>query len=236
MNASNRRGAAGPQQEAAGQPWETAVQDRLLLSLARHAQPAGDDGRRRFTGQADPPLGVTGLEQAQLLALELHEYGFEAVYSSDLQRSAQTAAVLAEHMGVPLRQEPRLREIDTGRWEGLTAEEARGLYPTEYAEREADLLGYRFPGGESFRQLEARVVQALDDIGGQGLRRVAIVAHLGVNRVLLCHLTGRPLERIFDLKQDYCAYELVWLSRALGPSNLSAQPRSSAPPSGSGGR
>ena len=142
---------------------------------------------------------------------------FDAVYSSNLQRSLQTAGIIAagagptprNDTGPPVRPEPRLREIDTGLWEGLTAEEARLAYPREYAEHERDLVGYRFPGGESFRELQRRAVAAFQDLLTANATSILVVAHRGVNRVLLCYFLGLPLDRLFSFKQDYGCINLV---------------------------
>ena len=99
--------------------------------------------------------------------------------------------------------DPRLREIDCGLWEGLTREEAAARYPTEYAERERDVVGYPFPGGESFLDLRARVLPALGHIFDEGAARVLVVSHLGVARVLLCEFGGKPLTDLFSLQLDY---------------------------------
>lgn len=105
--------------------------------------------------------------------------------------------------------DPRLREIDAGRWEWLTAEEAAARFPADYKERERDLVGFRFPGGESFRDLRERVVPAFVDIVDRGGANILIVAHLGVNRVLLCEFLGLPLEELFSIKQAYGGLALL---------------------------
>ncbi len=184
-----------------------ASQTRLYV--ARHARPELPDGEKRFLGQSNLPIGTVGLLQAQALSARLRSATFAAVYSSDLARCRATAEVIAEDCGIALTIDTRLREIDTGLWEGMTAEEARNTYPREYAERENDVLGVGFPGGESFRELRDRVLPVLGDIlSGQG-KTVLVVAHLGVNRVMLTHLRGLPFEQLFSLRQDYCDFETI---------------------------
>jgi alpha-ribazole phosphatase len=169
------------------------------------------DDRPRFLGQADPPLSASGREHARSLAEVLRDVSFDAVYGSDLKRSVTMAQLIAGPSSVPIRPDRRLREIDTGLWEGLTFEEVRSRYPLEYGERERDLIGYRFPGGESFRDLRERVIpvflEILDESPGRGGREgggtVLVSGHRGVNRVVLCEALGLPLERLFSIKQDY---------------------------------
>jgi alpha-ribazole phosphatase len=119
--------------------------------------------------------------------------------------------------GLPVVAHRWLREIDTGLWEGLTWDEARQRYPREYALREHDILGYPFPGGESFRELEARVVprflDLIDEEQEADHERVLIVAHKTVNRVLLAHFLGLPLEELFSIQQEYCAVNVLRVSK-----------------------
>jgi broad specificity phosphatase PhoE len=116
---------------------------------------------------------------------------------------------VTEQAGPPIRPDRRLREIDAGLWNTLSFDEARRLYPREYAERERDLVGYRFPGGESFRDLQLRVVPALLDILDRDGGAILAVAHRGVNRVLLCHLLDLPLAELFSIDQDYCCVNVI---------------------------
>jgi broad specificity phosphatase PhoE len=192
-----------------------------VVYLIRHTEPTVPDDRPRFLGQADPPLSASGMEHARRLADYLRDVPFDAVYSSDLERSMTMAALIAGPGSVPIRPDRRLREINTGLWEGLTFEEVQSRYPLEYGERERDLVGYRFPGGESFCDLLERVVPAfleiLDDSfergGREGGGTVLVSGHRGVNRVVLCEALGLPLERLFSIKQDYGCANVIRVTR-----------------------
>ncbi len=177
------------------------------IYLARHAEPEGAEGVHRFLGQLDPPLSPAGWRQADELAQRLRKVAFRAVYSSDLQRCLSTAETVAVGRGLVIQQEPALREIHAGRWEGLTFDEAGLQHPAEFAERESDLVGFRFPGGgESFRDLERRVAPVFSRIMDSGPGNVLVVAHKGVNRVILAHFLGMPLERhVRDRPGSLCA-------------------------------
>jgi molybdenum cofactor cytidylyltransferase len=188
----------------------------LHVCLVRHAEPEGPGGRR-YTGQADPPLGPRGEEQARGLAGRLMAMTggscFDAVFSSDLQRCVRTAEIATGDCGTAVQTHPWLREIDVGLWEGLTWEEARQSFPAESSERERDVIGVPFPGGESFTDVHARVVprfgRLVEESIAAGHRWVLVVAHKGVNRVLLAHFHGRPLGDIFSIEQDFCAVTVL---------------------------
>jgi alpha-ribazole phosphatase len=184
----------------------------------RHAEPVQPDDRRRYLGHADPPLSVAGVEQAHQLADRLRSVSFSAAFSSDLQRALKTAEIIVAGTGLRIQTDVRLREIDAGLWEGLSFEEARERYPKEHAERERDLVGCRFPGGESFYELQQRTVSAFLDILHRGGERVLIVAHLGVNRVLLSYAMELSLERLFSIRQEYCGVEVMEVSFGLDGS------------------
>ena len=100
-----------------------------------------------------------------------------------------------------------------GPLEGLNWEEAKRDYPVEHLERERDLVGQPFPKGESFKDLQARVVprflRLAEDSLAAGHRRVLVVGHKGVNRVILAHFLGLPLEELFSIEQDFCAVAVL---------------------------
>ena len=79
----------------------------------------------RFQGQADIPLDAVGQGQAVRAAEVLAAYRPAGLYSSDLSRCYQTAAVLAERLGLEIITDKRLREIHVGSWEGLVGAEVR---------------------------------------------------------------------------------------------------------------
>ncbi len=182
-----------------------------LVYLVRHAEAELPGGARRFVGQLDVPLSAAGVEQARRLADRLRSIGFDAIYSSTLRRCLLTAQIVAEASGLPVQEESGLREIDTGLWTGLTFEEAKELHPEEHREREDDLVGRRFPGGESFLDLQRRAVPALLAISRAGGRNIFVVSHKGVNRVLLSHFRSLPLQQMFSIPQDYCSVETIQL-------------------------
>jgi alpha-ribazole phosphatase len=190
-----------------------AAHTQTRIYLARHAEPEGAAGVHRFLGQLDPPLSAAGWRQAGELAQRLKGVSFRAIYSSDLQRSLSTAEAVAVGTDLVIQQEPALREIHAGLWEGLTFAEAKLRYPTEFTERERDLIAFRYPGGgESFRDLEIRVAPVFSQMMDSGPGDMLVVAHKGVNRVMLAHFLGMPRERMFEIAQDYCALSIIQAS------------------------
>ena len=134
--------------------------------------------------------------------------GVSRLLCSPLSRCVESAGIVGSALGLRPEAVPALREISLGEWEGLTVAEVRERFPGEYEARGRDLATFRPAGGESFADLGRRAwvaFEALSDFKSPQ----AIVAHGGVNRVLLCRILGMPLENLFRLGQDYACLNVV---------------------------
>lgn len=140
----------------------------------------------RQQGWAAVPLNEHGKAQAQRLANFIRNMGIGALYSSDLRRAKQTAEILAEKLGFQPIYDARFRERHIGEWQGLTLAEIRDWYPEDYERLLKNIEGYQIPGGESRRQVTARVLAALEDVKARGgAENIAIVTHTTALRALL---------------------------------------------------
>jgi broad specificity phosphatase PhoE len=194
----------------------------------RHGSVVGAE-TRRFIGHLDVPLSPLGEDQVAALAARLRTVAFDAIYCSDLQRTRRTAEILAApHRLAPIS-DPALREFAMGRWDGLTADEIRALDRTAFDAWMGDVGRFQFPDGESLPDLEARAWPAFEAIvtrhaGGT----VAIVAHGGSNRMILCRALGLGPERLLALGQDYAALSVLagggsgWTLRLLNQREASS--------------
>ena len=178
------------------------------IYLLRHGALAADAGQR-FIGQLDLPLAPEGIDQAEALGEVLRERRIDAIYCSDLARSRHTAEIVGGQTAIPIVRCRKLREISLGDWEGLSRREVAERFPEHYAARGADLYTYRVAGGESFADCQRRVLVAWQDILAEDCRRIVVVGHAGVNRLLLCRLLGMPADRLFDIAQDYGCVNVV---------------------------
>jgi broad specificity phosphatase PhoE len=182
------------------------------LFLVRHAT-TGASAAGRNLGQADDP-GLTAegerLAARTGAAIRLELAGVapspEAfrVVSSPALRCLQTAAAIVAALAelgleaqTPIEEEPSLRELDYGAWEGLTPEECRARNPVERAAWEGDPYLTRAPGGESGRDVARRafpVLEALEAWVQVAASRTAVaVSHNHVLRLRLVALLGLPL-------------------------------------------
>ena len=174
----------------------------------------------RWQGQADPPLSELGRRQAEAVAARLGRLGRlegTVLHTSDLARCQQTAAPLAAALGVPARPRADLREIDIGAWSGLTTPAIKAGFPAQWA---GMLAGQDLArgGGETFSQLRARVVPAIQEIvgGADGPATDAVVVtHGGCIRAIVTAALG--LEFAFDLRLGGTANASISALRPLPP-------------------
>lgn len=182
------------------------------MYLLRHGD-VGLGESRRFIGRLDLPLSPRGERESALQASRLRGAPLAAVFTSDLARARRTAEIVAAPHGLTPVVIPALREMDMGRWDGLSAAEIAGREPTAFAEWMSRIGEFPFPDGESVGDLAARAWPAFEALAATHAgRRVAVVAHGGTNRVLLCRALGVPLGRLLAFGQDYAA--LTVLERA----------------------
>lgn len=186
---------------------------RRRIFLIRHGAIQSPGDPKRFIGQVDLALNEEGWAQAENLRLALSGIPLTAVYCSDLKRSLQTAELIARDHGLPCIAKPELREISLGEWECLSFDEVRAQFPIEFQARGADIVHCRPPGGESFLDCTCRVLPAFHDILRSTPGNVAIVAHAGVNRILLSQMLGRSLDELLSIKVDSGSLQVIVQTR-----------------------
>jgi alpha-ribazole phosphatase len=173
------------------------------IYLIRHGEIA-QSTPRRFVGQRDLPLTELGREQIARVAEFLATRSIDRILTSPLTRCRQSAHILTNRLQLAKAGAVAgLQEIGLGAWEGRTVEQLRSDFPGEYEARGLDIAGFRPTGGESFTDLLHRAWSAFDTFAAGADEPVAVVAHAGVNRVLLCRILGMPLANLFRLDQDY---------------------------------
>src|SRR5215831_17830870 len=134
--------------------------------MARHGATAlaAED---RFAGSTDAPLSDEGVAQARRLARRLVDAPLDLVYSSPLKRTISTAEAVVSGRGVRIVRASELREVDHGRWEGLTPAEVKERFGAEYARWSADPFRNGPQGGETGEQVLGRALPCLERIVGQ---------------------------------------------------------------------
>jgi probable phosphoglycerate mutase len=184
-----------------------------MIFLLRHGETTSIDDQRRFIGQTDLPLSAVGRDQADRWRLALKDIPFGRIVCSPLDRCRETARILAKDREAAPEVMADLAEINLGQWEGLEMAAAEKFYPEAWQLRGQYLDNYRPPDGESFVDLMMRVWPVFEKLLKASAANLMVVAHAGVNRVLLCQLLGMPLANLFRLVQDFGALNLINNSR-----------------------
>lgn len=161
----------------------------LRLLLVRHGETDWNTAHR-YQGHTDIPLNDEGQRQARLLARALAGETVSKLYASDLKRAAETAAVLAETLGIHVESTTELREMHFGVLEGKTWAEAEASNPAMLANWLAD-RDRPPPGGETQTAFTMRIAGFLDRIRHE---------HDGETVLIAAH--GGPLKEIIRLALD----------------------------------
>jgi alpha-ribazole phosphatase/probable phosphoglycerate mutase len=179
------------------------------LYLLRHGQVA-DGHTHLYHGNNDIELSPQGVKQLEKAAAQLREVELAGVYASDLTRAAQGAAIICRGRNLEHKTFPEFREIHFGLWEGLSFQEIAELYPDDLQARFRDLPNFRIPGGESLLDLKARALPALQKLVRQHHEQAfLLVAHAGLNRVILSEALGLTLQNLFRLDQNYGCLNII---------------------------
>jgi alpha-ribazole phosphatase len=179
------------------------------LYLVRHGQVA-DGHTDRYHGHNDIGLSANGVRQFEALAAQLQPVPLAGIYASDLTRARTGAEIISRSREVAPQIIPEFREVNFGVWEGLNFTEIAARYPEELQARFRDLISFRIPGGESLTDVRARALPRLTDLIQQHQQEAfLIVAHAGINRVILSDALGLSLEFLFRLDQNYGCLNVI---------------------------
>ncbi|MBC2744196.1 MAG: alpha-ribazole phosphatase [Desulfosarcina sp.] len=188
--------------------WLFAGSEKKIL-LLRHGEVQAETDEKRFIGQVDLPLSDMGRHQAQCWWKCLSDAPLERIISSDLSRCMETARIIAAHRSMNVAPLAGLREINLGQWDGMSFRKVKERWPDAFQKRGMEIARFRPPEGESFLDLQQRVVSVFEKAVDQTGKNILIVAHAGVNRMILCHLLGMPPENLFRIAQGWGAMNLI---------------------------
>jgi len=147
----------------------------------------------KIGGNAD--LSPRGHQYAKALGTFINNLALPdlQVWISEYKRTAQTAA----HIQAKKVVRTEINEINAGDHDELTYEDIAEIYPIEFAMRDRDKLGYRYPNGESYMDVLERLKPIVKEIGMKAVgENILIVSHQATLRCLLAQLLGTPLEEV----------------------------------------
>lgn len=180
------------------------------LVLVRHGETVGESSIR-YHGRNDVALSETGCEQMRRVATALAETTFDAIYTSELQRTVQAARIIAPD--APAQAVAGFNEICFGDWEGLTREEIQARDPQAYERWHAALHEFTYPAGDSVAGFRIRVVETFRRLLTEAPERALIVAHKGVISSIATDLLGTRAEERTPWPVDLASIHILGASK-----------------------
>ncbi len=179
----------------------------IKIYVARHGETTWN-AVGRAQGRSDPDLSPKGYAQSLVLLERLKDRPISAIYTSTLRRSILTAMPIAEHFGLPIRQQSELDEIALGIMEGVEFENIDERVRAEWERFRENRLTYRIPGAENYADVSNRVKPFKERIlRDHEEQEILVVAHRGVNRMLVGLLMEMTLEEAVNIEQaNDCLY------------------------------
>jgi probable phosphoglycerate mutase len=148
----------------------------------------------------------------------------DAIYSSPLRRAWETATTISEATGLPVKPEPRLKEIKQGRWQGMLVTDIRRKFPEEFRKWMERPWELEMPDRESLRDLEKRVLEAVEEIVERHPdETVVLVTHKLPIAIVKIHYAGVPRERIWDIIPPNADIDIVEVQPAERIGGLSGR-------------
>lgn len=181
----------------------------MLLYLVRHGE-TDWNVERRIQGVSETPLNEVGRAQAEALIPPLRGRPVAALYTSPLARARQTADILAASLGLEVREDARLAEMDQGDLEGMNFDQIEEKYNGFLDRWRCMPADVQMPGGENLHQLQARAWAAVEDIQAAHPGEMVIaVSHNLTITTLMCRVMELDLNSIRRIRQHNAAINLV---------------------------
>ena len=171
------------------------------LLLVRHGE-TDWNRQKRHQGQKDVSLNEFGRKQVSALTRRLKNVPINAIYSSDLCRAWESAKTISiYHDELVVFKDARLREMNFGKWEGLTWSEIREKDHSGVEDWSNYLVEKGPPGGENLFRFSERIMEFSEEITKSHIdETVLLVAHGGTIMMLVCLLLGHPIEQYWQFR------------------------------------
>ena len=174
--------------------------DAKTIYFVRHGQTEWN-ATARMQGQQDSDLNDVGRRQAEEHGRLLARVGVDALYVSPLNRARQTLTIVQRFVALDARADERIKEWDCGLWSGLLRADVRKRWPSEWAALENDPYYYRGPGCENYPDMIARSKPFVEEVVTSPARRIAVISHGMIGRVMVGTLMGFGESEMLDFKQ-----------------------------------
>ena len=206
----------------------------VKVMLVRHGE---TDWNREeiFRGRIDVGLNHNGREQAKALADATRRLRIDAIYSSPLSRSLETARSAAEIHNLDVEIAHGFVDFHFGEWQELRHQEVKEKFPDLYLKWQKSPHLVRIPGGESLDEVRSRAMALVETVIARHRGVVALVSHRVVHKVLICALLGLDNSHFWDFRLETGALTVFRhdrgrfaLARHNDTSHLESLPETSA--------
>lgn len=177
------------------------MQDVKEFYFIRHGQTEWN-AIRRMQGQWNSNLNETGRRQADINGHFLAGLDIEHMVASPLDRTRQTAEIINRHLKVNVEFDDRIKEWDCGDWSGEMWDEVSHKWPEEFSAWQADRFHYRGPNCENYPDMIDRARPFLEEIVQLEHRKIAIVSHGIIGRIMVSILLGHDEQEMFSFSQS----------------------------------
>jgi alpha-ribazole phosphatase len=179
------------------------------LFLVRHGEVV-HKGQEKFLGFTDLGLSLRGKKQIMSLAEYLKGFSLDQAYASDLIRARDTADIICQGRKIKPILFPDFREMNMGDWDGKSWAEVKKNHPDAQPRFLTDLKKFNFPGGENWSQFRNRILKVMKLVikENQG-KNILLVAHAGVNRMILAQALGLRFRNMFFMDQAYACLNVI---------------------------
>ncbi|MEI6285927.1 MAG: histidine phosphatase family protein [Bacillota bacterium] len=166
---------------------------KTKLILIRHGETVWNT-ERRVQGRKDSVLTTNGITQSAVLQEYLATVAVDYCYCSPQQRARRTAEFALANKKVPCILDERLSEINLGCWEGRKIADLETDFPDDYVQFYNGAININFGGGENLKEVQQRVMAALDEYARKHSgETIAVVSHGMALAAALCALNGVEL-------------------------------------------
>ena len=184
-------------------------EDHKEYILIRHGQ-TDYNLQEKFQGVSDISLNAKGRKQAKKIRKKFKEENVDIIYCSDLIRCQQTAETVSPGNRIMLNK--NLREMHFGVFEGLTYDEIKEHHADEYKKWKQDILDHVIEQGESFNQMNNRVIAEFENIRKNN-EKAAVVSHAGCIRTILAHYLTGDIENSWRFFIENCSITKLCFNR-----------------------
>jgi broad specificity phosphatase PhoE len=171
------------------------------LYFIRHGQTEWN-AIHRMQGQWNSDLNALGRSQADRNGRLLAKLGVDAIFASPLDRTRQTAEIINRYLSLPVTYDDRIMEWDCGDWSGHLYAEVQQKWPGQWQAYQADRFNYRGPNCENFHDMIARSTPFIEELRTHPARRIAIVSHGLIGKIMVSTLLGLSEHDTLAFGQD----------------------------------